>query len=80
MANAASDWAAPWPYPWSRLEQLALEADIEADELREFLEREVARRRDGNVIPGIRFGGARRAMSATRSTAQRRGRVRRMRR
>ena len=39
----ALDFAGPWPYPWSRLEQLALEAGVEPDELRAYLEREVAR-------------------------------------
>jgi cytochrome P450 len=39
------DFAGPWPYPWSRLSQLALEADLEVDELRAYLEREVERRR-----------------------------------
>jgi hypothetical protein len=37
------DFAGPWPYPWSRLSQIALEADLEVDELRAYLEREVER-------------------------------------
>jgi hypothetical protein len=39
----ALDFSGPWPYPWSRLSQLALEAGLEPDELRAHLEREVAR-------------------------------------
>lgn len=39
------DWAGPWPYPWSRLEELALDAGVEVEELRAYLEAEVARRR-----------------------------------
>jgi hypothetical protein len=36
------DW--PYPYPWSRLEDLADMAELDADELRDYLRAEIARR------------------------------------
>ena len=36
---------AGYPWPWSRLEQAAWEAELEADELRDFLCAEIERRR-----------------------------------
>jgi hypothetical protein len=50
VPSVAIDWANPWPYPWSRLEELAWKAGIEPDELRDYLEREVARRQ-AQVLP-----------------------------
>jgi hypothetical protein len=38
------DWTDPWPYPWSRLDQLALEVGVEVEELRAYLEAEIERR------------------------------------
>lgn len=41
------DWEAPWPFPWSRLEELAARQGVEVDLLRERLRIEIARRRAG---------------------------------
>ena len=54
VASAAVDpldFEGSWPYPWSRLEQLALEVGTEPDELRDYLEREVAKRQAEMLSP-----------------------------
>jgi hypothetical protein len=37
--------ATDWPYPWSRLEQLAWNVDVDPDEIREWLRDEIERRK-----------------------------------
>jgi hypothetical protein len=44
-----------WPYPLPRLARLAIEADVDYDVLRAYLEREVARRRAEDLPPEEKF-------------------------
>ena len=43
MSVEPLDFSRPWPYPWSRREQLALEAGVSTERLRPYLAREVTR-------------------------------------
>jgi hypothetical protein len=46
-----------WPYPWSRLEDLADEASVEREELRDYLRAEIEYRQRVDVLD--RVGGER---------------------